>query len=165
MTEQGILAQTPLGSAPSEGAARCALLVDVIHDGRSAHVTLVGGRQLPRPRLVAAMRKAGEVEGLPVAWTSPVPVRMPAEPAEARLVGMQRQAEPREALAQLGKEASRETARPYCGFLPMLESDDEIVSKAHDDPAGRQCLSHNSCVLSRRRRRVRRSGGEHGYLC
>lgn len=42
---RNVLAKRRSDRAPSEGAARCALRVDVIHDGRSAHATLVGGPQ------------------------------------------------------------------------------------------------------------------------
>ncbi|HEU4692481.1 MAG TPA: hypothetical protein VFS23_29165, partial [Vicinamibacterales bacterium] len=40
-----LLARRRPDRAPSDGAARFALRVDVIHDGRSAHATLVGGPQ------------------------------------------------------------------------------------------------------------------------
>jgi saccharopine dehydrogenase-like NADP-dependent oxidoreductase len=40
-----VLAKHRADRAPSEGAARFALRVDVIHDGRPAHATLVGGPQ------------------------------------------------------------------------------------------------------------------------
>ena len=42
---RNVLAKRRSNRAPNEGAARFALRVDVIHDGRSAHATLVGGRQ------------------------------------------------------------------------------------------------------------------------
>jgi hypothetical protein len=73
------------------------------------------------------VREAEEVEGLrlPVATVSPSPVRRAAEFDETRLVGMQRQPEARETLAQLGEEVF--------GLLVMLESDDEIIREAHDD--------------------------------
>ena len=73
------------------------------------------------------MREAEEVKGLrfPVAPASPVPVRVAAEFEETRLVGMQRQPESRETLAQFGEEAFR--------LLTMLESDDEIIRETHDD--------------------------------
>src|SRR5213593_1578426 len=62
-----------------------------------------------------------KVSGFP----SPRPRRFrsacPTELDEARLVGMQRQAEPREAFAQVDEEAF--------GFLPMLKSHDEIIGK------------------------------------
>ena len=40
-----VLAKRRSDRAPNEDAARFALRVDVIHDGRSAHATLVGGPQ------------------------------------------------------------------------------------------------------------------------
>ena len=42
---RNVLAERRSDRAPNEGAARFALRVDVIHDGRSAHATLVGGPQ------------------------------------------------------------------------------------------------------------------------
>lgn len=42
---RNVLATRRSDRAPKEGAARFALRVDVIHDGRSAHATLVGGPQ------------------------------------------------------------------------------------------------------------------------
>jgi saccharopine dehydrogenase-like NADP-dependent oxidoreductase len=42
---RNVLANRRSDRAPSEGAVRFALRVDVIHDGRSAHATLVGGPQ------------------------------------------------------------------------------------------------------------------------
>ena len=42
---RSVLAKRRSDRAPNEGAARFALRVDVIHDGRSAHATLVGGPQ------------------------------------------------------------------------------------------------------------------------
>src|SRR5207247_10941036 len=76
-------------------------------------------RELPLPRLSAAVREAEKVEALgsPAAPASPVGRREAAELDEARLVGMQRQPELREPLAQLGEE--------LLGLLPMLESHDE----------------------------------------
>src|SRR6266545_2906714 len=84
-------------------------------------------REPTRPRLAAAMREAEEVERLrfPIATASPIPVGTATELDEARLVGMQRQTEPREPLAQVREKAD--------GFLPMFESDDEVVSKPDDD--------------------------------
>src|SRR5439155_12215942 len=78
-------------------------------------------RELPLPRLPAAVREAEKVEGLgsPVASAPPTGRRKAAELDEARLVGMQRQPEPREALAQLSEE--------LLGLLPMLESHDEVI--------------------------------------
>src|SRR6266545_1673579 len=83
-------------------------------------------RELPLPRLPAAMREAEKVERLrlPVAPASPVGRREAAELDETRLVGMQRQPEPREPLAQLGEK--------QLGLLPMLESHDEVIGEAHD---------------------------------
>jgi uncharacterized protein (DUF362 family) len=80
-------------------------------------------RKPPFPRLPAAVREAEKVEGarFPVASPSSVPVGMPAKFDEARFVGMQRQAEPRDALAQVGEKAF--------GLLPVLESDDEIIGE------------------------------------
>lgn len=76
----------------------------------------------------AAMREAQNVEGLrfPVATGSPILVRVATEFEEPRLVGVQRQPEPREARAQLGQEAF--------GFLPMLESDDEVSRPGESHP-------------------------------
>ena len=64
-------------------------------------------REPSLPRLRAAMREAQKVEGLrfPVASCSSIRVGRATELDEARLVGMQRQPEPRETLAQLGEEA------------------------------------------------------------
>ena len=42
---RNVLAKRRSDRAPNEGAARFALRVDVVHDGRSAHATLVGGQQ------------------------------------------------------------------------------------------------------------------------
>src|SRR5438128_2169873 len=83
-------------------------------------------RELPLPRLPATVREAEKVEALgsPVAPASPVGRREAAELDEARLVGMQRQPELREPLAQLGEELLR--------LLPMLESHDEVIGEAHD---------------------------------
>ena len=84
-------------------------------------------RKLPVPRLPAAVREAEKVEGFrfPVATPSSVPTSIPAKFDEPRFVGMQRQAEPRETLAQFGEEAFR--------FPSMLESHDEIIRKTDDD--------------------------------
>ena len=84
-------------------------------------------RRASLSRLRAAMRKAQKVERLrfPVAPRSSGLVGVATELDEARLVGMQRQPEPREALAQVGEEA--------VGFRAMLESDDEIIGEAHHD--------------------------------
>src|SRR3989442_956685 len=84
-------------------------------------------REATRPRLRAAMREAEEVEGLglPVAPPSPVLVREATKLDEARLVGMQLQTEPLKPLTQLGEEP--------LGVLAMLESDDEVIGKLHDD--------------------------------
>src|SRR5437773_1349312 len=93
-------------------------------------------RELPLPRLSAAVREAEKVEALgsPAAPASPVGRREAAELDEARLVGMQRQPELREPLAQLGEE--------LLGLLPMLESHDEVVGEAHDhDLSARLLLS------------------------
>ena len=56
----------------------------------------------PLPRLPADVREAEEVEGLrlPLAARLPVSARKAAELDQARLLGVQLQAEPREALAQ-----------------------------------------------------------------
>src|SRR5881409_2339413 len=83
-------------------------------------------RELPLPRLPAAVREAKKVEGLgsPVAPAPPVCHCEAAKLDETRLVGMQRQPELREPLAQLGEE--------LLGLLPMLESHDEVVGEAHD---------------------------------
>src|SRR5213593_3965108 len=93
-------------------------------------------RELPLPRLSAAVREAEKVEALgsPAAPASPVGRREAADLDEARLVGMQRQPELREPLAQLGEE--------LLGLLPMLESHDEVVGEAHDhDLSARLLLS------------------------
>jgi hypothetical protein len=73
------------------------------------------------------VREAEEVEGLrfPVATRSPVRSRKAAELEETRFVGMQRQPEPREAVAQFGEES--------VGVPAMLESDDEVVGETDDD--------------------------------
>src|SRR6266545_4304139 len=83
-------------------------------------------RELPPPRLPAAVREAEKVEALgsPVAPASPVGRREAAKFDETRLVGMQRQPERRESLAQLGEE--------LLGLPPMLESHNEVIGKAHD---------------------------------
>src|SRR2546426_731468 len=83
-------------------------------------------REPSPPRLPAAMREAEKVEGLrlPVASPPSVVRREAAELDQARLVGMQRQPELREPLAQLGEELR--------GLLPMFESPDEVIRKAHD---------------------------------
>jgi len=84
-------------------------------------------REPSLPRLRAAMREAQKIEGLrfPVATDSPILVCEATEFEESRFVGMQRQSEPREALAQVGEEA--------VSFHPVLESDDEVIGKAHDN--------------------------------
>ena len=78
-------------------------------------------REPSRPGRRAAVRKAQKVEGLrfPVPAASTILVRVATEFDETRLVGMQRQPEPREALAQVGEEAF--------GFPAMLKSDDEVT--------------------------------------
>jgi hypothetical protein len=65
------------------------------------------------------MREAEEVEGLRflVAAVSPAAVRMAAELDEPCLVGMERQPESRDALAQLGEEP--------VAFRARRKSDDE----------------------------------------
>jgi hypothetical protein len=42
---RNVLTRRRSDRAPNQGAARWALRVDVVHDGRSAHATLVGGAQ------------------------------------------------------------------------------------------------------------------------
>ena len=42
---RNVLAKRRSDRAPNQGVARFALRVDVVHDGRSAHATLVGGPQ------------------------------------------------------------------------------------------------------------------------
>jgi hypothetical protein len=77
-------------------------------------------REPSLPGLPAAMRETEEVEGLgfPVATVPPVPVRRAAEFDEACLLGMQRQSESRETVAQLDEKAF--------GLLAMLAAHDEV---------------------------------------
>src|SRR5206468_3260232 len=84
-------------------------------------------REATRPLPRATVREAEEVEGLglPVAPPSSILVGKLAKLDEARLAGMQLQAEPAEPLAQLGQEP--------LGVLAMLESHDEVIGKPHDD--------------------------------
>jgi hypothetical protein len=73
------------------------------------------------------VREAQEVERFRLAFSplSPILFREAAKFDDARLIGMQLEAEAREPLAQLRQE-------PLC-FPTILESRDEIVSKAHKD--------------------------------
>src|SRR5437867_4327516 len=84
-------------------------------------------REATRPLPRATVREAEEVEGLglPVAPPSSILVGKLAKLDEARLAGMQLQAEPAEPLAQLGQDP--------LGILAMLESHDEVIGKPHDD--------------------------------
>jgi hypothetical protein len=75
------------------------------------------------PQLCVKPRKV-EALGSPVAPASPVGRREAAKFDETRLVGMQRQPERRDSLAQLGEE--------LLGLPPMLESHNEVIGKAHD---------------------------------
>src|SRR5437867_964698 len=83
-------------------------------------------RELPPPRLPATVREAEKVEALgsPVAPAPSGGRREAAELDEARLVGMQRQPELREPLAQLGEA--------LLGLLPVLASHDKVIGEAHD---------------------------------
>src|SRR2546425_4456773 len=93
-------------------------------------------RELPSPRLPAAVREAEKIESLrsPVAPAPAADRREAAKLDETRLVGMQRQPELRQPLAQLGEE--------LLGLLPMLEPDDKVIREAHDhDISARLLLS------------------------
>lgn len=85
---------------------------------------------LPGPR--AAMREAQEVERLRLP-EAPCPAtlgRIAAELHRARLLGVQRQPEPREPVTQRGQEA--------LGLLALLETHHEVVGEPDDhDLAGR----------------------------
>jgi hypothetical protein len=79
------------------------------------------------PRLRADMREAEEVERIRQPKTTACSVRggVPPELCQPRLFWVQFQRELHEAFAKLGME-------PF-GVSLMLESDQEIVSKTHDD--------------------------------
>ncbi len=97
----------------------------------------LGIGSLERVELLARLEEAFDVrfpDGSPVAPAPPVGRREAAELDETRLVGMQRQPELREPLAQLGEE--------LLGLLPRLESHDEVIGEAHDhDVSARLPLS------------------------
>ena len=81
----------------------------------------------------AAVREAEKVEGLRFPFATPpsVPVRLPTELDEPRLVGMQRQPESRESVTQFVEEAF--------SFLSMLETHHKIVRETRDhDVAARR---------------------------
>ena len=80
---------------------------------------------LSRPR--TRVREAEEIKrlGLPVAARSSISVRIPTEFDQARLVGMQRQTETRQSLAQISQK--------LLGLRAMLKPHDEVVGEAHDD--------------------------------
>ena len=84
-------------------------------------------REPTLPGLPADMREAQKVEALrfPVAAVSPILVRVAAEFDEPCLVGMQPEAELRESFAEFREES--------LGLFTMLEPNDEVVGKAHDD--------------------------------
>jgi len=68
---RNVLTRRRSDRAPNEGAARCALRVDVIHDGRSAHATLVGGPQADAAAAGASATVRALMEGEvsePGAW-------------------------------------------------------------------------------------------------
>ncbi len=107
-------------ASPEFGLDRLELRLPTLAHRLSQH------RELSPPRLPATVREAEKVERLrlPVASAPPVPVRKATEFDEARLVGMQRQPELRESLAQFGKEP--------LGLLSVLEPHDEVIREAHD---------------------------------
>ena len=68
---RNVLAKRCSDRAPNEGAARFALRVDVIHHGRSAHATLVGGPQADAAAAGASATVRSLMEGEvsePGAW-------------------------------------------------------------------------------------------------
>ena len=84
-----------------------------------------GEAALPGRR--TAVREPEEVEALRLALAAPSPIRrrMAPEFEESRFLGMQRQTEPRESLAQAGEK--------LLGVVLMLEPDDKIIGEADDD--------------------------------
>ena len=84
-------------------------------------------REPSLPGFPATMREPQEVEGLWFAATaiSPMAFRITTELDDPRFVGMQRQAELCESLAQLGQEPLR--------FMMMLESGHEVIGEADED--------------------------------
>ncbi len=84
-------------------------------------------RELPLPGRGTAVRETQEVEGLGLPQATPATVlrRKAAELEQARLVGVQFQAEASQALAQVRQEP--------LGFVPILESHHEIVGETHHD--------------------------------
>ena len=84
-------------------------------------------REAALPGRRAAMRESQEVKavGLPLIARSPVRRRVAPEFEESRFVGMQRQTEPREPVAQVGEKP--------LGVVSMLESHDKIIGKPDDD--------------------------------
>ena len=75
----------------------------------------------------ARMRESQKVEGLGSALSSPAPVvyGKPAELHQASFTRVQSQAELREAFAQF--------VQKLLGLITILESNNEVVSKPHDD--------------------------------
>jgi len=73
------------------------------------------------------VREAQKVEALrfPVAAVSSILVRMAAKFDEPCLVGMQLQAKLRESFAEFREES--------LGLLSVLEPNDEVIGKTHDD--------------------------------
>jgi len=84
-------------------------------------------RKPPLPCFRTAVRETEEVEGvgLPLATLPPLLGRVAAKAEQSRFVGMQFQAE-------LCKATAQRVEKPL-GFMPMLESNDEIIRKAHHD--------------------------------
>ncbi len=80
----------------------------------------------PSACFATAVRETEEVEGLGLRTptTAPLPVGVSTERDQAGLVGVQLQAKLRKPLAQLGEKP--------LGLLTMLESNDKVVSEAHD---------------------------------
>jgi predicted XRE-type DNA-binding protein len=86
------------------------------------------------------MREAQEVEGLRFAAATAPPIfrRIAAELNDARLVGMQRQSDPCESLAQLGQ-------KPLC-FLAMLEPSHEVIGEAYENHLARSGMSQTEAA-------------------
>jgi len=94
------------------------------------HALLLGLPQhdeLPLPRLVAAMRKAKEIEGLGLPLAAPASIldRKAAELEQVRLVGVQLQTELRQSRSKLSQEA--------LGIRPVLKAADDVVGEPHED--------------------------------
>src|ERR1700730_950481 len=94
---------------------------------QSATHRLPPHRKPTLPGLRTAVRETEEVEGvgLSLAPRPPLLSRVAAKAEQTRLVGMQLQAELREATAQ--------RVEKLLGFMPLLESNDEIIHLAHHD--------------------------------